>query len=38
MKKHDIKILNYNDEKYPENLKNVGTHLQSCITWEMWIY
>ena len=25
MKKHDIKILNYNDEKYPENLKNVST-------------
>ena len=25
MKKHDVKILNYNDEKYPENLKNVST-------------
>lgn len=25
MKKHDVKILNYNDKKYPENLKNVST-------------
>lgn len=25
MKNYDIKILSYNDEKYPENLKNVST-------------
>lgn len=25
MKNYDIKILNYNDEKYPENLKNMNT-------------
>lgn len=25
MKNYDIKILNYNDEKYPKNLKNVST-------------